>query len=167
MTNAREYLGPVRPKRDTRWDALCRNDEQAGRSAEWRQGFNYAMQTMALWLDFHVSRVPPNESSSLNFTYQLSSIGMVKSNLLGRLMHDDEIRRRPCPTHLGRLHFAPSAVGQDFSCCDGTGWLRNDAHRSCNESVTLPDEHWLTHSQREVWWRDSTVDSRGESSRPG
>ena len=156
MTNAREYLGPVRPKRDARWDAWCRNDEKAGRSAEWRAGFNHAMQTMALWLDFQVSRVPPREPSNLDFAFQLSSIGMFKSNLLGRLMHDDEIRRVPCPTHQGRLQLLASAYGKDVSCCDGTGWLRNDSERFATESGRPAETHWLTHSQDEAWWRDGT-----------
>lgn len=153
MTNAREYLGPVRPKRDARWDAWCRNDEEAGRSAEWRAGFNHAMQTMALWLDFQVSRVPEQGPSSLNFAYQLSSIGMFKSNLLGRLMHGDEIRRRPCPTHQGRLQ-GPSAMHEDLSCCDGFGWVRNADERSAEKGRALPDTHWLSHSQGAGWWRD-------------
>ena len=161
MSNAREYLGPVHPQRDARWDAWCRNDEAVGRSAEWRAGFNHAMRTMALWLDFQVSRVPPSRSEELNFVYQLSSIGMFKSNLLGRLMQGDEIRRVPCPTHRGRLQ-GPSALGQDLSCCDGFGWLRNRDAGAQAERERLPDTHWLTHSQRQGWWRDTTPDGPGE-----
>ena len=162
MTIAREYLGPVRPKRDARWDAWCRNDQAAGRSTEWRAGFNHAMQTMALWIDFNVSRVPTTESSELNFGFQLSSIGMLKSNLLGRLMHGDEIRRRPCPTHAGRLQYQSSAWGMDLSCCDGIGWLRNEGQRAGDEVRSLPDTHWLTHSQREPWWSGAIAARRDE-----
>jgi hypothetical protein len=161
MMNAREYVGPVRPKRDARWDAWCRNDHEAGRSAEWRAGFNYAMQTMALWLDFQVSRVPPGDTSSLNLAFQLSSIGMLKSNLLGRLMKGDEIRRVPCPVHQGRLQLAASAYGKDVSCCDGFGWLRNEGERSGAERGALQEEHWLTHPQREAWWREGTGERPG------
>jgi hypothetical protein len=161
MTNTREYLGPVRPTRGARWDAWCGNGEDAGRSAEWRDGFNYAMQTMALWLDFQTSRVAPGESRHLGHAFQLSSIGMLKSNLLGRLMHGDEIRRISCPTHLGALQFRSSSFGTDVSCCDGTGWLRNDREESEEGRRDRRRTHGLTHPQHEGWWRNQTAPGSG------
>lgn len=51
---------------------------------------------------------------------------MVKSELLGRLMRGETIRRRPCPVHKGRMWCAYN-LGADMECCDGTGWLQNEA----------------------------------------
>lgn len=161
MTEAREYRGPVRPRRSAHWDSVCGNGAEAGRSEEWRAGFNHAMQTVALWLDFQVSRDPRAESTGFPGNPGLSSIGMLKSNLLGRLMRDDEIRRVPCPTHRGQLQFFSSAIGTDVACCDGTGWLPNEA----GQSEVDPDErrgtHWLTHAWKESWWHDPMADGPG------
>ena len=161
MTEDREYHGPVRPQRSARWDAWCGNDEEAGRSAEWRAGYNYAMQTVALWLDFQVSRLRRDEPASLGLGPGLSSIGMLKSNLLGRLMRDQEIRRVPCPVHRGKLQYQGSAFGTDVSCCDGTGWLRNVTDGSDSDSESREGTHWLTHAWKDSWWHDASADGRG------
>jgi hypothetical protein len=97
-----------------------------GRSEQWVAGFNRAMQVMALWLEFQQS-LPADGSCS---PPGLSRIGMWKSNLLGRLVRGEEIRRRPCPEHNGRLVCAPwDRVG--LTCgCGGTGWLPNEPEES-------------------------------------
>jgi len=89
--------------------------ERADRlSADWKQGFNYAMSVIAFWLDFHKSM--PQGS----FIAGLTGIGMHKSNLLGRLMKGQEVRRRPCPIHEGKQHVLADCE------CNGTGWLSNE-----------------------------------------
>ena len=154
----REYGGPVRPKRGARWDAWCHTDVDASRSDEWRAGFNHAMQTVALWIDFQVSALPPEAAAALRRGPGLSSIGMLKSNLLGRLMRGEEIRRRPCPAHEGRLQTGAAAVGTGLGCCDGTGWLRNVRTGPDAKRAALGDVHWLTHADRESWWREPPAD---------
>ena len=107
MWTAREYVGPVRPHRGARWDEWCDTAADGSRSTDWRDGFNYAMQTVALWLDFQVSCLPVDVVSESRGGPALSSAGMLKSNLLGRVMRGEEIRRLPCPTHAGRLESSP------------------------------------------------------------
>ena len=86
-------------------------------------GFNHAMGVVALWLDFQQflptdrSCCPPGRTGT----------GMRKSNLLGRLMRGEEIRRRPCPEHKGRLISAPWDRAGLTCGCEGTGWLPNGA----------------------------------------
>jgi hypothetical protein len=98
-------------------------------------GFNHAMRVMALWVEFQqsltadVTVCPPG----------MSGIGMRKSNLLGRMMRGEEIRRRPCPEHQGRQISAPWDR-EGLTCgCDGTGWLPNEPDQ--------PDE------PARPWWR--------------
>lgn len=67
----------------------------------------------------------------------ISPIGMFKSELLGRLMRGEEVRRRPCPRHRGVMwcgwgskeqHGLDNDTWGDTQCggCDGTGWLKNE-----------------------------------------
>jgi len=97
------------------------------------------MQVMSLWLDFQHS-LPADGSCS---PPGLTSIGMRKSNLLGRLMRGEEIRRRPCPEHKGQLVIAPWDR-EGLECgCEGTGWLPN-----------RPGEADASESRRgRPWWR--------------
>jgi hypothetical protein len=154
VMTAREYVGPVRPQRGARWDRWCGTETDASRSPEWRDGFNHAMQTVALWLDFQVSALPREVASQLRRGPGVSSIGMLKSNLLGRLMQGAEIRRRPCPTHQGRLQMGAAAIGAKLDCCDATGWQRNTADGSGPATDELRDVHHLTHADVESWWRE-------------
>jgi hypothetical protein len=158
----REYVGPVRPQRGARWDQWCHTAAEAERSAEWRDGFNHAMRTVALWLDFQVSALPPEVAAELRRGPGVSSIGMLRSNLLGRLMAGEEIRRRPCPTHGGRLQTGTASSGEERGCCDDTGWLRNLAEEPGPERGRRGEEHWLTHADRESWWRElQKIDQAG------
>jgi hypothetical protein len=161
MTTVREYVGPVRPQRGARWDAWCHTQTDAEQSAEWREGFNHAMRTMALWLDFQVSALPREVASELRRGPGLSSIGMLKSNLLGRLMRDHEIRRVPCPVHRGKLQYQASSFGTDVSCCDGTGWLRNAPDGSESDPEPRKGTHWLTHAWKQYWWSEAKADGPG------
>lgn len=52
-------------------------------------------------------------------------IDMRKSELLGRLSQGQAVRTRKCPTHKGTMWCSNGGVG-DWTCCDGTGWLRNE-----------------------------------------
>jgi hypothetical protein len=70
------------------------------------------MSVMAFWLD-------------LPFNIDQRSVGMSKSELLGRLLRGEEVRRHPCPKHRGRMWCA-FGFDEDYSCCDGTGWLKNE-----------------------------------------
>ena len=155
MTPAREYIGPIRPRRGARWDKLCGTDADAGRSEEWRAGFNHAVQTLALWLDFQVSCLAPEVVPRLRVGPGVSSVGMLKSNLLGRLMRGEDIRRRPCPVHQGRL--SPLSAP---ACCDGTGWLRNTDVRPPDDESSRVDHmvrginHWFMHPRPESMWRE-------------
>jgi hypothetical protein len=93
-----------------------------GRSEDWVAGFNHAMRVLALWLEFQQSL--PNDGSCA--PPGLNRVGMRKSNLLGRLVRREEIRRRPCPVHKGRLISAPWDRDGLTCGCDGTGWLPNE-----------------------------------------
>jgi hypothetical protein len=86
---------------------------------------------------------------------------MLKSNLLGRLMRDEEIRRVPCPTHRGRLQYGVAAFGKDLSCCDATGWLRNVADGSESDLEPREGTHWLTHASKVEWWREGSAEEAG------
>jgi hypothetical protein len=111
-----------------------------GRSEEWVAGFNHAMRVMALWLEFQ-ENLPADGSCC---PPGLSSTGMRKSNLLGRLMRGEEIRRRPCPTHQGRLDGLIDLTNPEAqACCDRTGWLKNDEPDS---------DHGLRFAPK-PWWR--------------
>lgn len=77
------------------------------------------MNIIGFWLD-------------LGHLYKLridtSAIGMFKSELLGRLMRGEEVRRRPCPRHQGIMWCgwnSDEQLSSDRNCCDGTGWLKN------------------------------------------
>lgn len=55
-------------------------------------------------------------------------VNIEKSALLGRLMRGEEIRRKPCPKHQGTMWCAWGlAAAGEYACCDGTGWLKNEA----------------------------------------
>lgn len=58
----------------------------------------------------------------------LSMVGMVKSELLGRLVRGEEIRTRPCQKHKGKM-WCSWGGHADMECCDGTGWLRNEKEK--------------------------------------
>lgn len=106
------------------------------RSEEWIAGFNHAMRTMVLWLDFQQS-LPAGECCPPG----LRSTGMRKSNLLGRLMRGEQIRRRPCPEHKGHLIAAPWER-EGLTCgCDGTGWLPNSPGES-GSVRSAPERPW-------------------------
>lgn len=92
---------------------------------------------MALWLEFQTSL--PTDGSCL--PPGLSGTGMRKSNLLGRLMRGEEIRRRPCPEHQGRLVSAPRERGELTCGCGGTGWLPNESDEETDSTRGRP------------WWR--------------
>ena len=155
MSTAREYVGPVRPNPEYRWDRWCGTDAAGDRSAEWRDGFNHAMRTMALWLDVQVSALPPEVVSELRRGPGLTSIGMYKSHLLGRLMRGEEVRRRPCPTHRGRLtNLVLSSEAAAYACCGGTGWLPNAPDGATPGDAEWMDVHRLTHPTPESHWRD-------------
>src|SRR5262245_48595965 len=97
------------------------------------------MQVMALWLEFQQS-LP---ADGLCCPPGLHGTGMRKSNLLGRLMRGEEIRRRPCPVHKGQLVSAPWERGGLTCGCEGTGWLPNG-----------PDESEAGSNARgRPWWR--------------
>ena len=152
MSIAREYVGPVRPDHAARWDAWCDTGADARRSTDWRDGFNHAMQTVALWLDFQVSCLPPDVMAELRRGPGLSSLGMLKSHLLGRLARGEEIRRLPCPTHRGRLESSPMRYTAAYACCDGTGWLRNVAAGPAAGRVQPGTVHRLTHPRAQSAW---------------
>jgi hypothetical protein len=155
MSTPRKYVGPVRPNPEYRWDQWCGTDAEAHRSAEWRAGFNHAMRTVALWLDFQVSCLHPDVVSELRRGPGLSSIGMYKSNLLGRLMRGEEVRRRPCATHQGRLsNLILESEAAAYACCDGTGWLPNRRDGATSEEDELWDRHRLTHPTPGSYWDD-------------
>ena len=83
-----------------------------GRSQDWKDGFNYAMSVVAFWIE-------------LPFNIDRRAVGMSKSELLGRLMRGEEVRRRPCPKHKGKM-WCGWGITADMACCDGTGWLKNE-----------------------------------------
>jgi hypothetical protein len=98
-------------------------DVADGRSAEWREGFNHAMSVVSFWLDFQQQVRRERKWSSPG----ISSLGMYKSALLGRLMRGEEVRRRPCPRHKGQMWCAWGLEEASKPCaCDGTGWLPNE-----------------------------------------
>jgi len=77
------------------------------------------MRVMALWLDFQSALPLDRRVLAPGF----STTGMRKSNLLGRLMRGEEIRRRPCPEHRGAMVDVPP---DGLPCgCGGIGWLPN------------------------------------------
>jgi hypothetical protein len=121
MNDLRHYTGPVRPTNHD-WTALCGVMVSEGRSEDWCAGFNHAMQVMAFWLDFQQSLGREAAITGPGLT----STGMRKSNLLGRLIRGEEVRRRPCPVHQGKLVSAPWDRARAKCGCDGTGWLPND-----------------------------------------
>ena len=86
-------------------------DMATGKSQDWQDGFNYAMNVVSFWLDFG--------------NIDASMVGMRKSELLGRLVRGEEVRRRPCPIHRGKM-WCGWGLDEDMSCCDGTGWVAND-----------------------------------------
>ena len=69
------------------------------------------MSVMAFWLD-------------LDFKIDARTVGMRKSELLGRLIRGGEVRKTPCPKHKGHM-WCSFGLEEDYSCCDGTGWLPN------------------------------------------
>lgn len=90
------------------------------------EGFNYAMRTVAFWLDFQggVQKRPGLGSGRM---YGPREVDMRKSALLGRLVRGEEVRRRPCPRHQGRMWCSWGLDEAMRPCpCDGTGWLPND-----------------------------------------
>jgi uncharacterized protein (TIGR02996 family) len=130
-----EYTGPVRPEAVPDWEqpdwaGYWGVDAPDGPSGEWREGFSYAMEVVAFWLDFQQRFEKDRPSRWYSTGPGRSRIGMYKSALLGRLMRGEEIRRRPCPRHKGRMWCYWGADLPAGECaCQGTGWLPNDAPR--------------------------------------
>ena len=91
------------------------------------------MNTVAFWLDFQqglLRRSSGERFSTLMYSAScpgLSELGMRKSALLGRLMRGEEVRRRPCPRHKGRMWCSWGLDEASRPCpCQGTGWLPNE-----------------------------------------
>jgi hypothetical protein len=90
------------------------------------------MRTVAFWLDFRsgVNGARWGEGASergMVVVYGPREVDMRKSALLGRLMRGEEVRRRPCPRHRGRMWCSWGMDEATRPCpCDGTGWLPND-----------------------------------------
>jgi hypothetical protein len=81
------------------------------------------MQVVAFWLDFQQGVERSRRGSGPGLT----SLGMRKSALLGRLMRGEEVRRRPCPRHRGEMWCSWGLDEAAKPCpCQGTGWLPND-----------------------------------------
>lgn len=76
------------------------------------------MSIVGFWLDLEYNSRKGIEVDKRN-------VGMRKSALLGRLMRGEEVRRRPCPKHKG-LMWCSWGFDEDMSCCDYTGWLKNE-----------------------------------------
>lgn len=84
------------------------------------------MRTMAFWLDFRAGISKPQELGEGEF-YGPREVDMRKSALLGRLVRGEELRRRPCTRHLGRMWCSWGLDEAARPCpCEGTGWLPND-----------------------------------------
>jgi hypothetical protein len=80
------------------------------------------MRTVAFWLDFRAGV----EHRPAAF-YGPREVDLRKSALLGRLVRGEEVRRRPCPRHKGRMWCAYGFEEARRPCpCEGTGWLPND-----------------------------------------
>ena len=60
-----------------------------------------------------------------SFGIVCNAVNMMKSRLLGRLLRGEEVRRRPCPVHKGRMTYF--LTHDDYECCQGTGWLLNES----------------------------------------
>lgn len=87
------------------------------------------MNVVAFWLRL---------SQDYKFKLDITPIGMFKSELLGRLMRGEEVRRRPCPRHKGVMWCSWGGIEQfhandnerwgTIECpgCDNTGWLKNE-----------------------------------------
>jgi len=79
------------------------------------------MNAVAFWLSL---------AANEGFRLDRSLIGMYKSELLGRLMRGEEVRRVPCPRHKGRMWCGWGGREQIYGpecACGGTGWLPNPA----------------------------------------
>jgi hypothetical protein len=86
------------------------------------------MRTVAFWLDFRAGVEKPGLGDEHRIVfYGPREVDMRKSELLGRLVRGEEVRRRPCPRHLGRMWCSWGLDEARRRCpCDGTGWLPND-----------------------------------------
>jgi hypothetical protein len=114
------YTGTVVPPQD-HWAGLCRIPLPIGVSVDFANGFNHAMNVLVLWQEFQMSFPKDMRCSPPG----MSQTGMRKSNLLGRMMRGESIRREPCTIHLGLMCSRVLHGGE--SCeCGGTGWLPND-----------------------------------------
>jgi hypothetical protein len=107
------YGGMVEPYLKSDWFSVCALKQ---RSDEWKDGFNYGMNVLSFWMEFQLligerSNIPEHRVS----------IGMSKSRLLRRLLMGEQLRKKPCPIHKGRM----STFG-DCDLCQGTGWRPND-----------------------------------------
>lgn len=87
---------------------------------------NYAMDVIAFWLELPFV----NHPVEFRCSDQRSRVGMMKSELLGRLFRGEEVRRVPCPRHRGMMWCSWPGSEQTRSgsgkCCQGTGWLPNE-----------------------------------------
>jgi hypothetical protein len=83
------------------------------------------MSVAAFWMSFGDDMESGKEKA-----IDRSLVGMMKSELLGRLMRGEGIRRKPCPRHRGKMWCSWGTEEQmkqeSWSCCEGTGWLRNE-----------------------------------------
>ena len=82
------------------------------------------MEIMAFWLEFQRT-LDQHQAAPAG----LSRVGMAKSACLGRLMRGEELRRRPCPKHKGKMWCGWGEEKWDraeYKCCNGTGCLRNE-----------------------------------------
>jgi uncharacterized protein (TIGR02996 family) len=130
------YAGPVRPDPEEMryWSNLCGVGPPGEHSAEWCEGFNYAMGVVAFWLNFQQGIIRGRVGNPPGLT----AIGMRKSALLGRLMRGEEVRRRPCPKHKGVMWCYWGLEEASKPCpCGGTGWLPNEATET-PEGATQP-----------------------------
>ncbi len=94
-----------------------------GRSGEWQAGFNHAMEALAFFIEFQQRSQRKRHPGY----FRLSRIDLMKSALLGRLMRGEELRRRPCPRHKGRMWCSWGLDEAVKPCaCGGTGWLPNE-----------------------------------------
>jgi hypothetical protein len=82
------------------------------------------METLVFFLEFQ-QRTQRKQNQG---RFHLSRVDVIKSALLGRLMRGEELRRRPCPKHKGRMWCSWGLDEALKPCaCGGTGWLPNEA----------------------------------------
>lgn len=117
--SAQPYEGPVRPDFATNWARFWGVTPKMRNAEAWEDGFNYAIEIMGLWIEF---QRPLDEQGHFSLAGN-----MPKSNLLGRLVEGEEIRRRPCPGHQGHRGHGYQFDSPKYDCCQKTGWLPNES----------------------------------------